>query len=477
MNDRVTITKFSVQESKDTYNKTMFSESDIKDVEAIKKGLAEAAIKAGKKPPEIVLSVILIPDWKKEGNSYKHEDYIALKKVFMEQVKKSYGSKVDVVHDFYDQTSLTWSEKQYLHGLGIPGVGGLGSVADMLKTHSIIDNSDRCHLNIDSNTKIADYDAFYKATFGAEIKDQKLLLNASYYDHRYVSTHNKVVYTPPNVKESSVFRDELIKHCQNNHKNNADKKRNSIYSKAFTKACARLKISTEFKLQEIDTETQKPKIKTCYRANLDNPAYGLTKHVVMAINMSWAPSGSKDSLSKLKQIPAIKVGDATVDFQAIQYIVKKNTQEMCHDCQSDANKLLKMSDTKNDDLILKKFFENTKKADPKNYYELSKMIPDTTKGNVLCQRVFGVDVKTLHQQANKITLEATKKVQVGIGYSSNSSNKTMQITRPKTDIKVKTVSPNIAARMKFFEPKGVPSVKSGPTPKDPKKGNETLNFG
>ena len=48
-----------------------------------------------------------------------------------------------------------------------------------------------------------------KATFGAE--RQKVGVNASFYDSRYVSTHNKIVYTPENSEEAKRFGDDLKK--------------------------------------------------------------------------------------------------------------------------------------------------------------------------------------------------------------------------------------------------------------------------
>ncbi|WP_367607993.1 hypothetical protein [Legionella sp. W05-934-2] len=410
--DKVTISLFSVENKQGTYNRGMFSAETVEDIKKIKDGLTEAARKAGREPPEVVLSVMLIPDWTREDNAYTDATYLGIKETFMEEVGETFGD-IATVHDFYNQANLTQDEKQYLHGMGIPGVGGLGSCADMIKTHSIYDNRDRRHLNIDSNTKIVDFDAFYRDTFGAE--DQQDLLNASYYDPNYVSVHNKIVYTHPQGALAQELGVELQGYCAAHKNDAADKLKNSVYAKAFTAATTRLGISDR---------VQVGADRFVHRANLEHPAFGLTQHVVTAINMSWAPAGAEGNLDHLKQIRPIEVGHTKIDFQAFQYIVKKNTSVMWHEevglteHDKPARKaLLDISNVPADDHYARSFYDHTCRVAPEKAVDLVNMIPNTPDGERFCRRAFNCSLLQLKLHAQSVHLDHLQERLQTIGHS------------------------------------------------------------
>lgn len=419
--DKVTISLFSVEGADGSYNRGMFSPETIQDIIKIKQGLTQAALKAGKQPPEIELSVLLIPDWKREHNAYDDETYLEVKESFMKEVHATYGDIVNV-HDFYNDTPLTPAERRYLHGMGIPGEGGLGSCADMIKTHSIYENRDRRHLNIDSNTKIVDFEAFYNDTFGAEA--QRDLVNASYYDPDYVSVHNKIVYTHPEGPLARELGEQLKAYCEEHHDDAADKLKNSVYSKAFTAATTGLGLSTK---------VQVGPTRYVHRANLEHPAFGLTRHVVTAINMSWNPSGSGASLDHLKKIPPLEVGHTKIDFQAFQYIVKKNTNPMWHEeiGLTEAHKtvresLLERSNIPADDEFARQFYDHTCKNDPGKVVDLVNMIPNTEDGEQFCKRVFNCSLLQLKLHAHSVHLDHLQQRLQTIGQSLDSIDRRLQ---------------------------------------------------
>ncbi len=79
-----------------------------------------------------------------------------------------------------------------MNGLGRLNEGGFGSCADLMKMHSVIRNKSRNHLNLDSNTKLTNFEKAYNLTLQPH---HSFLLNACYYDPNYISAHNKLIYT------------------------------------------------------------------------------------------------------------------------------------------------------------------------------------------------------------------------------------------------------------------------------------------
>ena len=307
MRDRVTISLYST-ETNDLSGYTLGFLEQLDNIEKIRDGLINAAKKAGQSPPEIVISMLLVPNWNREGNSYTDGTYLRKNEEFLVEAKRRFGhdSSGVMVEDFYSAGQMTTEEKAYMHNLK-----AMGSNADMIKTRAIINNLDRRHLQIDSNTVVPSFEDLYNQTFGAS--EQKDGINASYYDRRYISAHNKMVYTTPDgdiAKKSDLAR-HLREWCRNHQDdNNVDQDKqpdkNSIYARVFTEALHTIGYTVKYSAENG---------KTLYPATLSNKVYWLTDCMLTALNMSWSADGVKTP-EELKSLPAIAIGkDGVFNFQ------------------------------------------------------------------------------------------------------------------------------------------------------------------
>ena len=388
--DIITLSTFSIQDrwvsNKQAGKK--FIDEQITNILEMKKSFDEAAIQSGRDKPTIVLSALMIPQWKR-GDSYTDQtyqtiDYLTAKNEYFDYLKEKCEASGIVLEDFYSNVA-TPDEKLYLHRLE-----ALGSNADLIKNRAIINNKGNRHLQLDTNTIIVDKKAFYKATIGSD--SQKDGMNASYYDDSglYVSPHNKVVYTNPN----SIFVENLTK-SQNAYvsesKNNPDRKTpssNQIYSVCFSKAAMDTGL-TNFQRKYYQ---QWNNLWGYYPVNLDNPTFKMTKHIITAINMSWSQGeGKVDYCSALKglKVEVLSDGDekTTLDFQSFAYLIKKYTNEKLSD--EDREKLLALSDTDYDARAIEAFFKHV--VSQKNIALLGPLlrtIPETTRGKELREKLF-----------------------------------------------------------------------------------------
>jgi len=58
-------------------------------IEHIRFNLTAAARRVGTSPPKFILSVLLVPDWKKEENGYNNPDYLQTHKLFFKEFKEA----------------------------------------------------------------------------------------------------------------------------------------------------------------------------------------------------------------------------------------------------------------------------------------------------------------------------------------------------------------------------------------------------
>jgi hypothetical protein len=312
------------------------------------------------------------------------------------------------IHDFYTEAHLTKQEKAYLNGLESGG-----SNPDMIKTRAVIDNQDCRHLQMDSNTKIADYAVFYKQTFGAADSAQADALNASYYDSHYVSAHNKVVYTSPGGKMGPALEEFYLQYMQE-HQNDADDKGpklNNVYARVFAGTMDKLGLSRA----SVDpTDNWK-----FHPANMDQPEYRITSSVVTAVNMSWSSAAATAGVNELKSLPPVQVGDASCDYQCFTYLLKKYTGNLWqHDLGASStapmarDQLLAISDKKLDMMILAEFYNNACKIyvdHPEKALNLAKMIPNTKHGKALTAALFNCTVAVLYNNPLQVAGYAAKK--------------------------------------------------------------------
>lgn len=342
--DRITIGFYGVEASLDVSEDHISPE--VENINVILKNFSRCARQIGRQPPEIVISVFLIPDW---GNNSKFTDrtYVERKRRYFAKFNDVLNDKIKVdpdenvtIEDFYERGGLQAPEIRYLEGLAVKG-----SNADMIKTHAIIreENLKRRHLQMDSNTRIFNFELLYNETFGRE--DQKDALNASYYDRQnhYVSAHNKIVYTAiyttPGSRISKELRETHLAYCHehaDDHNGDDEKKlekikKNSIYSKDFVVALATVGLTSPKNLRP--SLTAPPK--RIYLATIGNKeAYRITQCIATAVNMSWAANeGNKDPALKaiedqLNDLPSVKVGDAVCNYTCFANAVFKHTDTL-----------------------------------------------------------------------------------------------------------------------------------------------------
>lgn len=408
MRDKVTISLYSVESNDALGYKPNFL-NEFANIEKIRNGLVNAAKEAGRQPPEIILSILLVPDWSRKDNSYIDDKYLDKKYAFLDAARQKFEAISDVtIQDFYSECVMSDQERQYMANLK-----AMGSNADMIKTRAIINNADQCrHLQIDSNTVVPSYKELYDRTFNAEI--QKDGLNGSYYDDYYVSAHNKMVYSTPNGEiAKSKLEIYLWEWCKDHLNDDTDKQanKNSIYAKVFTKALHEIIYTEKFSFEDG---------KSVYPATLNPNIYWLTNCMFTAINMSWSSNEEKEyqGTEQLKQLPSITVGDATFNFQCFYNIIKKHTGDL-----SFHSKALKLDDLspkgeKSRELLLdnsnrelelnsvKQFYENALQNCPESAHKLSKVFPANIEGNNLTRTIFGCDVSELREQAKKISNSA-----------------------------------------------------------------------
>lgn len=326
--DRITFGLYSVQEG-EGFNLAAINE--IKNIVALKVKFEAAAQKTNREPPEIVLSVLLIPDWKNQS-SFDNETYKAIKDRFISAVNtkiKEYirpGENPIVLEDFYCSNDLSQAEKDYLTNLQAKG-----SNADMIKTHAIIrnDNLDRRHLQIDTNTKIYSVEGLYNQTFGSKIQLDALdALNASFYDISYVSAHNKIVYTAPNGKLAKALKAVHLEYCQFHAKDGAPEKteKNSIYARDFAVALSTIGLTIRATRKNNKNEEQ-----IYYPAVMEEQVYyRITRYVITAVSMSWADIKDEPISQALKELPEVEVADAKCGYSCFAMIVKKYTGDLKH---------------------------------------------------------------------------------------------------------------------------------------------------
>ncbi|MDX2164888.1 MAG: hypothetical protein SFW07_05685 [Gammaproteobacteria bacterium] len=382
--DRVTITLYGAeQDVRKSLNAAM---GEIPNIALIKTKLTTEAVKAARQAPEIVISVLLIPRWDDEKSGYENPTYKYLKEYYFREFNKfirdnpELRNEEDVrIEDFYLKPSLSPDEKAYLQFLE-----ARGSNADMIKTHAIIcvENRNRRHLQMDSNTKIFDFELLYSETFGRG--EQSDALNASYYDklNEYVSAHNKIVYTAvytsPGSQFSHILGDVHIQYCKTHaldHKENDTKtektQKNSIYSKDFVVALEKIGLTAK---KILYPQSKNPQV--VYLATLENKeAYRITRCVATAINMSWAANDNalaaalRETEKDLKQLPSVQVGDALCDYNCFANAVQKHAGPLTNHSDdpyddSKAHNLLIEISSPFEKRVIKDFIEKVKMENP-----------------------------------------------------------------------------------------------------------------
>ncbi|WP_115703656.1 hypothetical protein [Legionella sainthelensi] len=390
--DVVTLSTFGMQErwkfDKDGVKR--FIDGQIGNIRIMKKSFDDAAQDAGREPPHIVLSALMIPHWKSgenyTGQNYNSDDYQKVKGEYFGYLAEKCKAEGITVQDFYEEAA-TSDEKDYLHQLE-----ALGSTADLIKNRAIINNQGKRHLQIDTNTIIVDRKAFYNATIGSNI--QKDGMNASYYDESglYVSPHNKVVYTC----EDSKFAGNLARQHDSYVTESKDllerktPRSNQIYSVGFSKAA----MDSGLVSYNRKYYPQWNNLWGCYAVDCEHPIFEMTKHIVTAINMSWSQGDGKvDYCAALKSVRVSVQSESnettTLDFPSFSYLIKKYTNPKLP--ENDREKLLAISDTNYDEVAVTSFVNHVIQSKNISLFgPLLRTIPNTERGNQLLKELFAV---------------------------------------------------------------------------------------
>lgn len=316
----------------------------IRDMHCIKQKFDEAAGVRGQPSPELHISFLLVPNWSMDrgdhGNQLIHYDspsYAQHKTIYIRLFKEKFSEQLDInldedhhvrFVDLLQDARLTDIERHYMENLT-----ALGSNADIIKTRALINNQENKHLQLDSNTKITNYQALYDDTFGNILqveayhadmgasRDQDGF-NASLYDKFYVSVHNKIVYTVPESLFISELKNIYLEYCKVHMDDEQSKSKNSIYSKIFTVAAAAVKIA---RIYEVPSSYVSGVTKTIYPAKLEEAdVFRLTRHVVTAVNQSWKPNQERpEGFDILSRISGIAFNDTTFDFSCYNVVMKK----------------------------------------------------------------------------------------------------------------------------------------------------------
>lgn len=415
-----------------TFNKSIFEQKN--NIRKICKKFADVALENGQSPPEFYISILLIPDWKIANNSYDHPQYNKTKDQFFEMVNGEFRALIQElkaegislrIEDFYKDAQLNEDEKKFMHQQE-----SNGSNADIIKTKAILNNPNRRHLQMDTNTIIKDYRSFYNQTFGAPNDEQRDAANANHYAPAHVSANNKIVYISPQGIIAPALKEEYYEFIKNNCSNKEHKAKgtNAVYEYGFAPALN--KVGLTYANLEV------AKHKFYYPADMSKPEYRITRDVVTAINMSWAANaGVSLTIDAIKKLPPLSYKDADYDTAAFNYLIKKYTGHLPRCIKGKENpkeyykNFLEISDISTDMTVLKQFYievfsndsEKLKVAlakvlpkeklqealkDPETIENLqatlAKAFPDTTKGNILTKALFGRSVKQLHSNPQNI---------------------------------------------------------------------------
>ncbi|WP_131796058.1 hypothetical protein [Legionella lansingensis] len=258
------------------YHTGIFSAANKKDILRLKEGLELAATKRGKTLPQVEITLFLVPDWRK-GEDYTSPSYLETKQKMLDEARKFYGEGI-LIKDFL-QTKVSKAELDFLRNCE-----SMGSVADILKTRTIIDSKGRPCLQTDSNVTWAnnDFDKLYELTF----EQDEDAFNASRCSEVYVSAHNKLVFTGSNSDLPSIFEKTLTEYCLNYNSDPWHKNANcnGVYDIAFCEGMCQHGLTFRVRVED---KYNKGKTFDFYPAKLQDPRYKLMPLVIACQRESW----------------------------------------------------------------------------------------------------------------------------------------------------------------------------------------------
>lgn len=392
--DKVTIGLYSIELPDGSFSRVIFQQKN--NIRRMQEGFAAAAKAYSKQPPEVVLSVLLIPNWGRLKNSYEDKQYLDLKRRFFQALFAEFKDVNVVIQDFSSHEGLMAEEKSMMHRQQ-----SAANNLDMLKVRAVIDNKKHRHLQLDSNTKIYDFKRLYRQTFGASASQQAdALMACCYSKFGYVSAQNKIVYTTPTGKLAKALEEKSLQYFKAREGSQKDKGPGActIYQKIFGPALCDIDFVRKITTQGL----------IMFPASMNLPNYRITYSLIGAINMSWnVNSKIPAGVAELNRLPAIIIGDAYCDFQSFLYVIKKLTKRFTLHSKGlpkmiDAKKqLLGISNVRLELRMLVEFYNHVLNNHSDCIAKLAEVIPCSPQGDRITLDLFGCKTQLLHGNAKQ----------------------------------------------------------------------------
>lgn len=418
--------------SKQTFGKEpgfyngIFNEQNKADVLRMKEGFAQAALKRGETSPQVEITLYLVPEWAK-GQKHDSPEYLEAKQKMIKEAQAFYGDGV-IIKDFLD-SNVSPQELAFL-----ASCKSMGSVADIVKTRTIVENKGRPCLQTDSNVTWAnnDFDKVYELTFAAN----KDAFNTSRCSEVYVSAHNKLVFTGSDSALPNIFDQELVRYCTEYnsdswHKNEAC---NGVYDIVFCESMAQHGLTYRVR---VDDKYKGDQTFDFYPAKMHDERFKLMPMVVPCQRESWRAglgipppdpvvqelTGQLTIEGKDKK-PALEVNINGVDYgyfhfkslvrvftnipswhtEEGKYKYSEQTGDLFEGAEHARNSFVSKQNTVLSMEIFATYYNKVKEEfeakcfhSTRNPLEvLSKLIPDTEAGNKLSRNLFHCSVKELH---------------------------------------------------------------------------------
>ncbi|MCW8471262.1 hypothetical protein OQJ19_11460 [Fluoribacter gormanii] len=422
----VAITFYSKRtDSPPGYNTGILSAGNRQDVVRLKEGLESAAKKRGEIPPKFEITLFLIPDWDKKED-YNSPNYIAAKEKMIQDAQKFYGNDI-LIKDFL-RSNVSDAELKFLRNCK-----AMGSVADIVKTRTIIDNQGRPCLQTDSNVTWANnnFDKLYELTFHSDTD----AFNSSRCSEVYVSAHNKLVFTGSESKLPGILAKTLVDYCTEYDSDpwHKDERCNGVYDIAFCEGMSQHGLTYRVR---VDDKYKNDKTFDFYPAILEDYRYKLMPLVIACQRESWRVGMPPPKPEVLELTGGLTKADGDkkpameVEINGVKYgyyhfksLIRVYTNIPSWHAEEERYKYVRQTQdfvkiaeharnifvSKQDTLLCMEIFARYYNAVKQEYEAghlitgkraleaLSKLIPDTDAGNRLCAELFGCIVKELHE--------------------------------------------------------------------------------
>jgi hypothetical protein len=405
----------------------ILNEENKADVLRLKEGLKAAAETRGEMPPQVEITLYLVPEWK-NGQKHDSTEYLDAKKKMIQEAQNLYGMGV-IIKDFLD-SHVSPEELAFLDSCE-----SMGSVADIVKTRTIVENKGRPCLQTDSNVTWAnnDFDKLYELTFASN----KDAFNTSRCSEVYVSAHNKLVFTSSDSALPDIFDKQLVEYSKNYNTDpwHKDAACNGVYDIAFCEGMAQHGLTYRVR---VDDKWNPGKTFDFYPAKLDDERYKLMPTVVPCQRESWRagpnvppPDPVVQELTGQLMVEGVgKKSTLEVNINDVQYgyfhfksLVRvfinipswhaeegknkyaEETGDLFEGAENARNSFVCKQDTKLYVEIFATYYNKVKTEYEAGNFQstrnplelLANLIPNTVAGNKLSQELFHCSVQELHE--------------------------------------------------------------------------------